>query len=90
MLHLQSFFTVYNVSPEDREFWTSRLEKANDEMRTGILNLFREFPDRIGWFRVMQEKKEAAIVSGDEKIWQDIVEAEKHYLQTNLTPSEQQ
>lgn len=81
MSRLQSFFTVYNVSPEDREFWTSRLEKANDEMRTSILNLFREFPDHIGWFRMIQEQKEAALATGDDASWGNIIQEEKQYLE---------
>ncbi len=82
MLQLQSFFKEHNISPEDRVFWIARLESANEGMRAHILNLFRVLPDRIGWFRVMQEKKEHAIASGDDEMWNKIIEEEKHYLQT--------
>ena len=70
------------MSPEDQAFWASRLEKASEEMRINILNLFRELPEHIGWFRMMQEKKDAVFASGDNKAWQDIIEEEKKYLET--------
>ena len=86
MTELQSFLTEKSISPEDQQFWLLRFEHANDAMRASIFDLFREFPVHIGWLRMMQEKKEAAIASGDMGSWKQIVGAEKDYLQALSVP----
>ena len=78
---LLQLFQKENIPVLDRDFWFSRLENAPEAAAEHIVRMFEEFPSHINWFRGIQERKEIALAANDTIAWEDIIEAEKKYLE---------
>lgn len=84
---ITQLFEKQNILAQDREFWLSRLEQATDVAADDIVKMFEQFPAHIGWFRMMQEKKEIALALDDNTAWNNIVEEEKQYFASAVAGS---
>ncbi len=79
---LDDFLKTGRISKDDYAFWRSRLEDVSFAVCDSILELFELLPDKIGWLRTMQERKEAALAKRDNEAWEKIVEEEASQFQT--------
>jgi hypothetical protein len=84
---LLSLFQDQNLSQEVKEFWLSRLTDAPSAVCESILGMFALFPGEIGQLRVIQERKEQALASGDAEAWKGIVADEMHQFATSSEES---
>lgn len=78
---LQNLLDRKEISEEDRVFWLSRLGDLSPIARESIVKLFELFPDQIGRFRIIQERKEKALANEDRQEWNKIVEEEINHFQ---------
>ncbi len=78
---LEDFLKTGRISQDDYAFWRSRLEDVSFAVCDSILELFDLLPDKIGWLRIMQERKEAALASKNNEAWEKIVEEEASQFQ---------
>ncbi len=76
------------IPHDDKQTMIDMFIDVNDEELDAIADLFDKKPEWVTVFNENRKKKQQAVASGDEKMWMEILEEEKKYMQDLMFDSD--
>lgn len=80
VLKKAEFFSLlkhHGFSDEDQGFWWPRIQAAPEESRQYIIEFLTTISGGAEWLRMIQERKEQALFTGDRNAWEDVLKNEE-------------